>query len=98
MLPLGTVNITNRSGSVDLGVPGGTGFNVLATTRHGEVKNDFALRSSGSDDSPELAGTVGNGGASVHIQTTDGDVTIHKSSAAPLAPQPGTTPQNAPKH
>jgi DUF4097 and DUF4098 domain-containing protein YvlB len=92
--PLGSIDISNRRGSVDVGVPANAGFVVQASTRHGEVEDDFALMKQGSDDSPELSGTVGHGGPLVHIETTDGDVTVRKSSVdslpaviAPVAPK-----------
>jgi DUF4097 and DUF4098 domain-containing protein YvlB len=92
--PLGTIDVTNKRGSVDVGVPENAGFVVRASTRHGEVEDDFALMKQGSEDSPELNGTVGRGGPTVNIETTDGDVTLRKSSVdslpaviAPVAPK-----------
>jgi len=82
--PLGTIDISNRRGSVDVGVPANAGFVVQASTRHGEVEDDFALVKQGSEDSPALNGTVGHGGPLVHIETTDGDVTVRKSAVDPL--------------
>ena len=79
----------NHHGSVDVGVPAEAGFVVQASTRHGAVENDFSLLKQGSDDSPELNGTVGKGGPLVRIDTTDGDVTVRKSSVASL---PATAP------
>jgi hypothetical protein len=91
--PLGTITVKNRRGSVDVGVPAAAGFTVQASTRHGSMENDFDLPKSGSDDSPELKGTVGHGGPTVSIDTTDGDVTLRKSSVEPLP----LTPPAAPK-
>jgi DUF4097 and DUF4098 domain-containing protein YvlB len=84
--PLGSVDIVNHHGSVDVGLPATANFVVQAVTRHGGVENDFALAKQGSDDSPELNGTVGRGGPKVQIQTTDGDVTLRKSMVEPLPP------------
>ncbi len=84
--PLGTIDVTNRRGSVDVGVPAAASFTVEAATRHGDVENDFALPKTGSDDHPEMSGIVGHGGPMVRIQTTDGDVTVRKSLVAPLPP------------
>jgi DUF4097 and DUF4098 domain-containing protein YvlB len=92
--PLGTIDVTNKRGSVDVGVPENAGFVVRASTRHGDVEDDFALTKQGSEDSPELNGTVGRGGPTINIETTDGDVTLRKSSVdslpaviAPIAPK-----------
>jgi len=96
--PLGTIDINNAHGSVDLGVPAGAGFVVNAETKNGDVENDFALKTQGPEDRPALMGKVGNGGPDVKIYTTDGDITVRKSTVAPLpvaAPKPhiSTTPQ-----
>ena len=40
-----------------------------------------------------LTGTIGNGGPSVKVETSDGDVTISKSSVAPLPPTPPVAPR-----
>jgi hypothetical protein len=84
--PLGQISINNSHGSVDLGVPGGAGFVVNAQTKNGDVENDFGLKQQGSDDRPTLIGTVGSGGPNVKIYTTDGDITVRKTTVAPLPP------------
>jgi DUF4097 and DUF4098 domain-containing protein YvlB len=98
--PLGQIEIDNSHGSVDLGVPGGAGFVMNAQTRNGDVENDFGLKQQGSDDRPTLMGTVGSGGPSVKINTTDGDITVRKAMVAPLppaAPTPKIVVAPAPK-
>lgn len=85
---LGAINVSNRRGSVDIGLPENTGFVVRATTHHGDVENDFSLNKQGSDDRPELSGTVGKGGPEIRVDTTDGDVTLRKSTLPPLPPVP----------
>lgn len=91
--PLGTISVKNRRGSVDVGVPAAAGFMVQASTRHGSMENDFDLPRSGSEDDPQLKATVGRGGPTISIETTDGDVTLRKSSVEQLA----LTPPSAPK-
>ena len=66
---------------------------VQASTKHGSMEDDFDLPKSGSEESPELKATVGRGGPTVTIDTTDGDVTLRKSSVQPLS----LTPPAAPK-
>ncbi|MES2393745.1 MAG: DUF5668 domain-containing protein, partial [Acidobacteriota bacterium] len=46
--PLSALEITNEHGSVDVGLPEGHGFSLDASTRHGEMENDFALTAEGS--------------------------------------------------
>ncbi len=84
--PLGTIEIVNRNGSVDVGMPATASFTVQASTRHGSLENDFDLPKQGSDESPELNGSVNHGGPLVKITTTNGDVTVRKATVAPLPP------------
>jgi len=84
--PVGQIAINNSHGSVDVGLPGGSGFMVNAQTKNGDVENDFGLKQQGSDDWPTLTGMVGSGGPNVKIITTDGDITVRKAMVAPLPP------------
>ena len=84
--PLSALEITNEHGSVDVGLPEGHGFSLDASTRHGEMENDFALTAAGSEEHRTLNGTIAGGGPAVAITTTEGDVTVRKSSVAPLPP------------
>jgi DUF4097 and DUF4098 domain-containing protein YvlB len=92
--PLSTMVITNQHGSVDVGLPENQGFDLNATTKHGEMENDFALTAEGSDNQRTLNGSVAGGGPAVTISTTDGDVTIRKSTveALPATPPPPPEP------
>jgi hypothetical protein len=91
--PLGPVDITNQHGSVDLGVPGNSGFVVDAQARNGDLENDFDLQTQGDDDQHWLSGTVGSGGPKVRVVTSDGDITIRKSIEAPVPPTPPAPPK-----
>jgi DUF4097 and DUF4098 domain-containing protein YvlB len=101
--PLDAISIQNQHGSVDLGVPGSVGFQLNAKTRNGDMENDFGLTPEVNDEVHTLQGRVGSGGPTVTIATTDGDVTVRRSTVAPLPPIPPappkitTTPPPAPK-
>jgi len=90
--PLGVVEIQNHHGSVDVGLPGSAGFVLNAQTRNGDMENDFGLTTQDQGETHSLRGTVAGGGPTVTIETTDGDVTVRKSSVAPLPPVPPTVP------
>jgi hypothetical protein len=90
--PLGAVDITNHHGSVEVGLPENAGFTVQASTHRGDLENDFALGKMGSSENPSIDGTVGRGGPMVKIATSDGDVTVRKSSLPPLPPLPPVPP------
>jgi DUF4097 and DUF4098 domain-containing protein YvlB len=91
--PLGPISIQNQHGSVDLGLPAGVGFTLNAQTRNGDMENDFDLSPVGDNDVHTLRGRIGGGGPTVTITTTDGDVTVRKSSVAPLPPAPPASPR-----
>lgn len=90
--PLGSIDIQNRHGSVDVGVPAAAGFVVQAETHHGDIENDFNLNKQDSGARAELKGTVAEGGSTVRIQTSDGDVIVRKSTVEPLPPVPPAPP------
>jgi DUF4097 and DUF4098 domain-containing protein YvlB len=91
--PLGPVEIENEHGSVDLGLPGSSGFVLDAQTHDGDMENDFGLATQGNDEQHQLAGTIGGGGAKIRVATSDGDVTIRKSIEPPVPPKPPAPPK-----
>jgi DUF4097 and DUF4098 domain-containing protein YvlB len=91
--PLATISIQNQHGSVDLGLPGNVGFTLNAQTRNGDMENDFDLSPVGDNDLHTLRGKIGGGGPTVTITTTDGDVTVRRSTVAPLPPAPPAAPR-----
>ena len=91
--PLDTISIQNQHGSVDLGLPGNVGFTLNAQTRNGDMENDFDLSPVGDNDLHTLRGRIGGGGPTVTIATTDGDVTVRRSTVAPLPPAPPASPR-----
>jgi DUF4097 and DUF4098 domain-containing protein YvlB len=94
--PLGTIAIQNRRGSVDLGLSGNGGFLLNAQTRNGDMENDFGLSAEHKDETRTLNGQVGTGGPSVTVATSNGDVTVRRSTVEPLPPTPPTPPQIPP--
>jgi len=91
--PLDAISIQNQHGSVDLGLPGNSGFVLNAQTRNGDMENDFGLTPGGNDDIHTLQGRIAGGGPTVTIATTDGDVTVRRSTVAPLPPTPPASPR-----
>jgi len=90
--PVAPIMIANQHGSVDVGVPGGAGFVVNASTGNGEIENDFDLPAQSAHNKQWLQGKVAGGGSAMSINTVDGDVTIRKSEVEPLPPQPLAPP------
>jgi DUF4097 and DUF4098 domain-containing protein YvlB len=100
--PLRDVSITNRDGSVDLGIPASSAFTARLTTQHGDLETDFPTlpQLTGLGESKTVTGTVNGGGPNINISTTDGDVTVRKATVlAPVVtlPAPLQPPPPAPK-
>jgi hypothetical protein len=57
------------------------------------MENDFDLSPVGDNDVHTLKGRIGGGGPTVTITTTDGDVTVRRSTVAPLPPAPPAAPR-----
>jgi DUF4097 and DUF4098 domain-containing protein YvlB len=91
--PIGTIEINNHHGSVDVGLPENAAFVLNAQTNNGDMENDFGLQDNENGHVKSMMGTVGSGGAAVKIQTSEGDVTVRKSSVAPLPPAPPAPPK-----
>ncbi|MDE1162833.1 MAG: DUF4097 family beta strand repeat-containing protein [Acidobacteriaceae bacterium] len=91
--PIAGIEITNEKGSIDIGVPQHASFNLKASTRRGDIENDFGLANSGPDSQPTLSGTVAGGGGLISVSTTDGDITLRKATVAPLPPAPPAAPK-----
>jgi DUF4097 and DUF4098 domain-containing protein YvlB len=91
--PLASVQVDNSHGSVNVGLPEGQGFTLTATTRHGDLENDFEVAVTSAGEQKSLAATVSGGGPAVTLTTTDGDVTVRKTSVDPLPALPPAPPQ-----
>jgi DUF4097 and DUF4098 domain-containing protein YvlB len=83
-LPLGNINIGDTNGEVTLNLPQGEGFSVQASTRNGSISNDFGLNQQESRTHQSLNGTVGTGGPTIRVATTESDITLRKTVALPL--------------
>jgi len=91
--PLGDVTIENRNGDVTLTVPEHAGFSVDAQTTDGDLMNDFALSTQGTDTHKNFNGTIGKGGPTLRLTTSHGDISLKKASILPLPPTPPTPPR-----
>ncbi len=78
-LPMGSINIANRTGSVRLQAPENGNFKVKASTSGDEsLSSDFPLTASTANGMKTLQGQVGSGGPPVVLRTTHGRVEIKK--------------------
>lgn len=81
--PTNPIEVENERGSIEVILPGASGFQLSATARKGDINSDFAglsserAREHGPDET--LTGTVGDGRASIHLTTSYGTISIRRS-------------------
>jgi DUF4097 and DUF4098 domain-containing protein YvlB len=97
MNKMGSMQVDNRKGDIQIYLPDKAGFQVDARARNGEVETDFdQLKVDNSNDQAVATGTVGAGGPHVVINNEHGTIEIRKASSLAEAPEPPTPPK-APK-
>jgi DUF4097 and DUF4098 domain-containing protein YvlB len=80
----GRYALKSFSGEVRLGVSGGTGFEVEATTFSGEIRSELPITTHGTGGDDErrrrrsLTGTYGDGSAVLELSTFSGSIVIAK--------------------
>ena len=81
-LPLAKMDVKTRSGDIELALPPAAKFQLKATTKHGEISNDYGspLKLEGEGHGASLNGAVGDGPL-VSLTSDRGAVTVRKASA-----------------
>ena len=81
--PASPIEVENERGSIELFLPGASGFQISASARKGDITSEFSgldsqrQREHGSDE--VLTGSVGNGRASIRLTTSYGTIAIRRS-------------------
>jgi DUF4097 and DUF4098 domain-containing protein YvlB len=95
MSKLGSIQLENRSGDIQLYVPDKSGFQIDARARNGEIETDFdAIKVNSSDDQATASGAVNGGGPHVVVNNEHGSIEIRKGSAVAEAPEPPKPPKS----
>jgi DUF4097 and DUF4098 domain-containing protein YvlB len=81
-LPVGNMDVQNRSGSIRVTVPTQGSFVVDAQAERGEVETDLPLQKNDSSRTATLSGTVGKGGARLVLRTRNGMIQVTGTSSA----------------
>jgi len=94
---MGSMQIENRKGDIQIYLPDKAGFQVDARARNGEVETDFdQLKIDNSNDQATATGTVGGGGPHLVVNNEHGTIEIRKASSAaevPVVPIPPKAPK-----
>jgi DUF4097 and DUF4098 domain-containing protein YvlB len=94
MNKLGSMQVDNRKGDIQIYVPDKAGFQVDARARNGEVESDFdQLKIDNTNDQAIATGTVGGGGPHLVVNNEHGTIEIRKASSAAEAPEPPSPPK-----
>lgn len=80
-LPLGRVEISNRAGEINVGLPEKATFEVDAESDNGDIMTDFPLNVNNAGRNATANGKVGNGGPSVRLKTNRGTIQIRKNNS-----------------
>ncbi|GGG98617.1 DUF4097 family beta strand repeat-containing protein [Silvibacterium dinghuense] len=92
-LPLGNIQVSNRSGGLSVTVPSNAGFTISgSTTQDDDIETDFPLANTESGDRRSLSGTVGKGGVKIDLTTSHGTLELKKGSNLELPPAPPAPP------
>jgi DUF4097 and DUF4098 domain-containing protein YvlB len=98
---LGNITLEDRNGSIKVVMPEHVGFSVQADTTNGEIDTGLPFtttttqgNTSHSDSSHRtITGTVAPGGPSLHITTTNGDISLEKAAVAAVPATPPALPK-----
>lgn len=100
--PIGSMNIENRNGSVQVSLPSDAKFSVEATAVDGEVHTDFNLSTENENQHSIVSGSVGGGGPLLHLTAEKGDISLNKIGAGETqhasANDASASPSPMPRH
>jgi DUF4097 and DUF4098 domain-containing protein YvlB len=99
MTKVGTTQVDNHQGDIQIYVPEKARFQVDARARNGEIQTDFnELKINNGDDQASASGSVGGGGPQLAITNEHGTIEIRRGSMqADMTPGPrGLKPPNPP--
>ncbi|HEY6936000.1 MAG TPA: DUF4097 family beta strand repeat-containing protein [Terriglobales bacterium] len=87
-LPLGSMQIDNSKGDIQVVLPAEAAFNLTARTRDGDIASDFNQVQVNSDHGQSTAsGTVGSGASRLEINNQYGSIEIRKGGATEASNQ-----------
>jgi DUF4097 and DUF4098 domain-containing protein YvlB len=94
MNKLGSMQVENRKGDIQIYVPDQAGFQLDARTRNGDVESDFdQLKIDSSNDQAVATGTVGAGGPRLVVNNEHGTIEIRKTSSLAEEAEPPKPPK-----
>lgn len=74
------IRLSTTNGSIQLSLPDDIDAHLSAHTTNGNVRTDFPITTQGTFRRHSLEGTIGKGGATITLGTTNGSISILRSS------------------
>jgi DUF4097 and DUF4098 domain-containing protein YvlB len=97
MSKMGSMQVENRKGDIQIYLPDKAGFQVDARARNGEVETDFdQLKIDNANDQATATGTIGGGGPHLVVNNEHGTIEIRKASTAAEEAPPAPKAPKAP--
>lgn len=92
-VPVSKMVVRTRAGNIDVALPEGANFQLLASTRRGEIENDFGgdLTETTEGHGALLKGSVGMG-PDLNLETTRGTITLRKAGSEAPTPKHQSRP------
>ncbi|MBI1738307.1 MAG: DUF4097 family beta strand repeat protein [Acidobacteria bacterium] len=79
--PKDEIEVNNESARIDVALPASSAFDILATSRNGDIDTGFEgpeLKRSDENGTAKLEGKIGNRGPQIRLKTTYGTVSVRK--------------------
>ena len=76
--PLGSLNVSNIHGEIDVTLPANAGFQLNAESVGGQIQSDFNVNVDNSRNNATANGTVGKGGPEVRLRADHGTIQVRK--------------------
>ncbi len=90
---LGSVQIENRKGDIEIAVPPKSTFHIEARSRGGEIDSDFSeLNVDQQHGDAILNGAIGNGGPRIVLNNEHGNISVRHASTVPPVPPVAPVP------
>ena len=80
--PDGEIELATTNGNVAVTLPANANAAFDAVTSNGRVTVGFPIQSRGTISSKTVRGTIGKGGASISLRTTNGNVVVQKAGSS----------------
>jgi hypothetical protein len=77
-VPLGNIEITNKSGAIRVTLPSSANFQLDARAMRGEIETDFNIPTTDNNRETRAAGTVNKGGPRLQLSTEHGTIAVYR--------------------